>query len=122
MDHWASQHSERVEAFAGWGSNVVDHLSADGSKNVAVSVDVHDMDAMKGSMESADIKAAKQALCKINLVVKLLLARLIWILVWFIHPVFFVINARLPAMKQQTVAAQGVTRPQSYCGNLYLLQ
>ena len=61
VDHWASLHSERVDAFAEWGSNVVDHLSADGSKNVAVSVDVHDMDAMKGSMESAEIDAAKQA-------------------------------------------------------------
>ena len=61
VNHWAGKHSERVEAFAGWGSNVVDHLSADGSKNVAVSVDVHDMDAMKGSLESAEIEAAKQA-------------------------------------------------------------
>ena len=41
--HWASKHSERVEAFASWGSNVVDYLSADGSSNVAVSVDVHDL-------------------------------------------------------------------------------
>ena len=45
--HWASKHSERVEAFASWGSNVVDYLSTDGSKNVAVSVDVHDLAAMQ---------------------------------------------------------------------------
>ena len=60
-DHWASKHSERVEAFSAWGSNVVDHLSADGSNNVALSVDVHDMDAMKASLESAEIEEAKQA-------------------------------------------------------------
>lgn len=61
LDHWASKHSERVEGFSAWGSNVVDYLSADGSKNVGVSVDVHDMDAMKASLETAEMDAAKQA-------------------------------------------------------------
>ena len=61
VDHWTSKHSERVEAFSAWGSNVVDHVSADGSKNVAVSVDVHDMDTLKTSMESPDIAQAKKA-------------------------------------------------------------
>jgi hypothetical protein len=60
-DHWASKHSERVEAFAAWGSNVVDYVSADGNANVCVSVDVHDMEAMRASLNSPDIDAAKQA-------------------------------------------------------------
>ena len=47
--------------FCTWGSNVVDYLSADGSKNVGVSVDVHDMDAMKASLETAEMDVAKQA-------------------------------------------------------------
>ncbi|MDZ4341370.1 MAG: hypothetical protein U1E51_02900 [Candidatus Binatia bacterium] len=59
--HWASKHSERVEAFASWGSNVVDYLSADGSSNVAVSVDVHDLAAMQAALDSPEIEAAKQA-------------------------------------------------------------
>lgn len=59
--HWASKHSERVEAFAAWGANVVDYLSADGSNNVAVSVDVHDLAAMQAALRSPDIAAAKQA-------------------------------------------------------------
>jgi hypothetical protein len=42
LAHWASKHSERVKRFASWGSNVVDCLSADGSNNVSVCVDVHD--------------------------------------------------------------------------------
>ena len=29
---WASKHSERVAAFAPWGTNVVDHLSVDGAR------------------------------------------------------------------------------------------
>ena len=50
--HWASKHSERVVAFALWGSNVVDYLSADGSNNVAVSVDVHDLAAIQAALGS----------------------------------------------------------------------
>jgi len=61
LGHWASKHSDRVEAFSAWGSNIVDYLSADGSNNVSVSVDVHDMDAMKASMATAEMDAAKQA-------------------------------------------------------------
>jgi len=60
-DHWASKHSERVEAFAAWGSNVVDYLSTDGSNNVAVSVDVHDLAAMQSALDSPQIEAAKKA-------------------------------------------------------------
>jgi hypothetical protein len=59
--HWASKHSERVDAFASWGSNVVDYLSADGSNNVAVSVDVHDIAAMQAALSSPEIEAAKKA-------------------------------------------------------------
>ena len=59
--HWASKHSERVAAFASWGSNVVDYLSADGGNKVAVSVDVHDMAAMQAALSSPEIEKAKQA-------------------------------------------------------------
>jgi hypothetical protein len=59
--HWASKHSERVEAFASWGSNVVEYLSADGSNNVAVSVDVHNLAAMQAALGSPEIDAAKRA-------------------------------------------------------------
>ncbi len=58
---WASKHSEQVEAFASWGSNVIDYLGADGSNNIAVSVDVHDLAAMQAALDSSEIEAAKQA-------------------------------------------------------------
>jgi hypothetical protein len=58
---WASKHAERVAAFASWGANVTDYLSADGSSTVAVSVDVHDMTAMNAALASPEIAAAKQA-------------------------------------------------------------
>jgi hypothetical protein len=59
--YWASKHSERVTAFAPWGTNVVDHLSADGANNVAVSIDVHDLAAMQKALTSREIEAAKQS-------------------------------------------------------------
>ena len=61
LAHWGSKHSERVTAFAPWGKNVVDYLGADGANNVAVSVDVHDLAAMKKALTSPEIEAAKQA-------------------------------------------------------------
>ena len=59
--HWASKHSERVAAFASWGTNVVDHFNSDDAKQVAVSVDVHDLAAMRKAITSPEIEAAKQA-------------------------------------------------------------
>jgi hypothetical protein len=61
VDHWASKHSDRVQAFSVWGSNIVDHVNADGSKSVGVSVDVHDMDGMQAAMQTAEMDAAKEA-------------------------------------------------------------
>ena len=52
--HWASKHAERVQAFAAWGSNVVEYLSADGGKNVAVSVEVHDLAGMQAALKSPE--------------------------------------------------------------------
>jgi hypothetical protein len=61
VDLWVSKHSERVQAFSPWGSNVVDHVNADGSKSVGVSVDVRDMDAMQAAMQTPEMDAAKEA-------------------------------------------------------------
>jgi hypothetical protein len=60
-DHWASKHSERVAAFAAWGTNVVDYVATDGSGQVIVGVDVHDVDAMQASLSSPEMDAAKRA-------------------------------------------------------------
>jgi len=60
-DHWASKHSERVEAFAPWGSEVVDYLGADGGNEVSVRVNVHDLEGMQAALDSPEIEAAKKA-------------------------------------------------------------
>ena len=58
---WLSQHSDRVALFAPWGTNVVEYLSPDGGKTVAIAIDVHDMGAMLTALGSPEIAAAKQA-------------------------------------------------------------
>jgi hypothetical protein len=55
VDHWASKHSERVSAFAAWGTNVVDYVAADESSRVIVGVDVHNMDGMRASLASPEM-------------------------------------------------------------------
>ncbi len=59
--HWASKHSERVEAFKSWGTNVVDYLSPDGGTTVALTVDVHDMAGMQAALASPEVAEAKKA-------------------------------------------------------------
>ena len=59
--HWMSKHSERVELFAHWGSNLVDYAPADDSNTVALSIDVHDMEAMQAALTSEDLEKGKEA-------------------------------------------------------------
>lgn len=60
-DLWASKHDERVSLFAAWASNVVSYVASDGSNDVIVAADVHDLDGMQAHMASPEIVAAKQA-------------------------------------------------------------
>jgi hypothetical protein len=53
VDKWLGFKAERAEAFAGLGgSDVVDHVAQDGSKLVAVSADVIDIDGVMAALES----------------------------------------------------------------------
>ena len=61
VDHWLSKHSDRVDMFSAWGSNVINYASADGSKMVALTADVFDMEKMKVSLASAEIEEGKKA-------------------------------------------------------------
>jgi len=61
VDLWMNKHSERVELFAEWGSNIVGYAIADGGNMVALSIDVNDMDAMQASLGTDEIDRAKEA-------------------------------------------------------------
>jgi hypothetical protein len=53
VDKWLGFTAERAEAIAGLGgTDVVDHVALDGSKTVAVSANVADVDAMMATLGS----------------------------------------------------------------------
>ena len=54
-DRWASFHSERVEIFSPYGTDVVDHISPD-SNHVAVTVNIHDMDGLTAAIQSPEMQ------------------------------------------------------------------
>jgi hypothetical protein len=64
IDRWLQGKSERAAAIeSGTGSNVTDYVAQDGSKNVAITADVADVDAMKSMLTAppAEVVAAMEA-------------------------------------------------------------
>jgi hypothetical protein len=63
VERWLSFKGERASSIGAMGgSNVVDHVAADGSKTVAISMDVADMGAMQAGLASPppELAAAMQ--------------------------------------------------------------
>ena len=52
LDRWLSYKQERADVIAQFGSNVKDHVSADGSNTVAVTADGVDVAAMQAALAS----------------------------------------------------------------------
>jgi hypothetical protein len=52
IERWLQGKSERVAAFGRWATNVTDHVAADGSNNVAITADIHDMAGLQAAMAS----------------------------------------------------------------------
>ena len=64
IDRWLQGKAERASAIeAGTGSNVTDYVAQDGSKNIAITADVDDIDAMKSMLAAppAEVAAAMEA-------------------------------------------------------------
>ena len=61
VKHWASKGDERVEAFAPFATDVVSYVAADGSNQVAVSANIHDMEGMMAFMQSPEGAEAMEA-------------------------------------------------------------
>ena len=61
VKHWASKGDERVEAFAPFATDVVSYVAADGSNQVAVSANIHDMEGMMAFMPTPESVAAMEA-------------------------------------------------------------
>ena len=52
MERWLAGKVERAATIGKFGTNVVDHVAADGSNNIAVTADVHDMAGAQAMMAS----------------------------------------------------------------------
>jgi hypothetical protein len=58
---WVSKHAERVTAFGPFGSDLTDHVNADGSRTVAVTVNVHDLAGLQKMLQEPKAAALKAA-------------------------------------------------------------
>ena len=61
VKHWASKGDERVEVFAPFATEVVSYVAADGSNQVGVSANIHDMEGMMAFMKTPEAAAAMEA-------------------------------------------------------------
>lgn len=52
IDRWLQGKAERVEIISKYATNVTDHVAADGSNNVAITADIHDMAGLQELMAS----------------------------------------------------------------------
>jgi hypothetical protein len=52
IERWLEGKAERAELIAKWATNVTDYVAAVGSKNVAVTADVHDLASLQEAMTS----------------------------------------------------------------------
>jgi hypothetical protein len=62
LERWLEGKAERAAAIGAAGTNVTDYVALDGSNKIAVTADVHDMDAAQAMITSAppEVAAAMQ--------------------------------------------------------------
>jgi hypothetical protein len=52
IDRWLAGKAERATAIGRVATDVTDYVAADGSNNVAITADIHDMEGAQSMMES----------------------------------------------------------------------
>jgi len=62
LERWLEGKAERAAAIGAAGTNVTDYVALDGSNKIAVTADVHDMDAAQAMITSppTEVDAAMQ--------------------------------------------------------------
>jgi hypothetical protein len=58
---WASKDDERIEILAPFATDLVSYVAADGSNQVAVAANIHDMEGMMAFMQTPEAAAAMEA-------------------------------------------------------------
>jgi len=52
IDRWLTGKAERAAVIGPYATNVTDHVAVDGSNNIAVTADIHDMEGIQALMAS----------------------------------------------------------------------
>lgn len=52
IERWLQGKAERAAIIGSYATNVTDHVAADGSNNVAITADIHDMAGLQALMDS----------------------------------------------------------------------
>ncbi|MHB8489251.1 MAG: hypothetical protein ACYDCS_08495 [Candidatus Dormibacteria bacterium] len=60
IERWLRGKAERAASIGAYATNVTDHVAADGSNNVAITADIHDMDGAQALMASPSPEAVAQ--------------------------------------------------------------
>jgi hypothetical protein len=60
VERWLEGKAERAAAIGAAGTNVTDYVAADGSNTIAVTADIHDMDAVQALLASPPPEVAAQ--------------------------------------------------------------
>jgi len=60
IERWLKGKDERASALGSVGSNVIDHVALDGSNRIAVTADIHDLDALQALLDSPPPEVAAQ--------------------------------------------------------------
>ncbi|MGH8839289.1 MAG: hypothetical protein ACRDVO_08535 [Jiangellaceae bacterium] len=63
IERWLKGNDERANALGPVGSNVTDYVALDGSNRIAVTADIHDLDALQALLDSPppDVAALMEA-------------------------------------------------------------
>ena len=61
VKNWAAKSDERVAMMAPFATEIVSYVAADGSNQVAVSANIHDMAGMMAMMQTPESAAAMEA-------------------------------------------------------------
>jgi hypothetical protein len=61
IERWLKGKHERVAAMAAYASDVTDHVAMDGSNQVAITADIHDLAGAQAMMASPPADVAAQA-------------------------------------------------------------
>jgi hypothetical protein len=61
VERWLKGKEERAAAFSPFAGNVTDHVALDGTNNVAITADVHDLAGAQAMMAAPSAEAAAQA-------------------------------------------------------------